>query len=336
MKFMRSKFLMGNYRRLQSHMNELLDNPRESLVRAKRSFLFDRMQSSHRFFKNKRRYTMGNRNAHKRVSRTLSDVIYRQLRKPFQGEEAYAKYLAKIKQKYQKYVKNILGYNNIRNYSAESVGIESPILANDDTSDFVHRPVVDYSTTQNIDETINSHSHFDSNIFPILQKSQSAFNFNYHPSKKQKTINSTTSTYFELENDLFNQHHYKIIKNNYLKNSDFKDTHALHATGMHSHNVSEIIAKLNAQIVRKKRSISDVDDEKEMATRKANRRTNMNNYTSFMSDGEGVTAARSAIDENADAAKRGKPKSPCEVCVFSNTQKNIIFQFCFLFKASGP
>lgn len=121
MRFLRSRYILQNYRELQRRYQELVepDQVTEHQSRLKRNIhTFDIMPSRyHQFIFPHHKHIV-----HRRVSRNLNNFIQRQLRRPFKGNEAYDRYMEKIRKKYQKYVKNILGYNNMQNYSSEIGG----------------------------------------------------------------------------------------------------------------------------------------------------------------------------------------------------------------------
>lgn len=335
MRFIRSKYIQAHYRWLQRHLAELV-NDDHSLERAKRSVnhqrekrsyhLFDHSASSRLFGVHKRqRYLTVRRNnhnnavdndSHRRVSRTLSDVIYRQMRQPFQGDEAYAKYLAKIKQRYQKYVKNILGHNNVRNSFDNS---------NDTFNDVLN--------SQFKEKTVARNDLAESNKY-YAQQSQM---LNYRPVKKQQQqrakshqgpfLNSTHGP------PVYSQNDYQIINNNYLHIGVMPE-HDQFQKG--KPNISEIMAKLNAQIVRRKRSASNVnlsmattsetkrkrntpdDDVRDLLSSNNNQRTigrkgGRRNLNVTGSSSVSETGATDTDGIDMDAFKRGKPKSPCEV-----------------------
>lgn len=393
MKFIRSRFLLSNYRRLQRHLHELRGSHNSAIAaidvpvepRIKRN-LFDQSAASRFFGVHKRqRNSSLRRNRHNgddigseenkqhhRVSRTLGDVLYRQMRRPFQGDEAYARYMEKIKQKYQKYVKNILGHNNVRPLNrteAKNGRNLSSGLSNTDDSHVGRvtlnsRGHFDSSSLSNEDDHSrhnihmnheqDNHNHFDSNIFTVLrpqyknrptQQEQEVYNLNYRPSKKQKDA------------DL--QHHQPVHSNHQsFYNNTYHSVHGVHGPHLFDHhpggrqyamsevstkslrsNMTEMIAKLTAQIVRRKRSASADDDagditggassgssgQQRVGGRKNGRR-NLN--ATAVSTIAAITVSSTAtvvdtlptaavpvieVDRDLDELKRGKPKSPCEV-----------------------
>lgn len=404
MKFIRSRYLLANYRRLQRHLHELrgADYVAVSDVPVQQRFkrnLFDQSAASRLFGVHKRqRYSNLRRNhhngddigsqeehQHRRVSRTLSDVIYRQMRRPFQGDEAYARYMEKIKQKYQNYVKNILGHNNVRplNYSSENGRDLSSGLANTTSESHVGRVTlnsrghIDSSPLSNEDDHSrhdfhmnheqDNHNHFDSNIFTIsrpqyqhrpTQQQQQVYNFNYRPSKKQKDA--------ELHHQPVYTHHQAFYNNTYHSLNGGHGGSVPHIfdqnqfsvfSHQHHHggrpvppmsdisskslrsNMTDMIAKLTAQIVRRKRSADDdaadttgmssgSTGQQRVGGRKNGRR-NLN--ATAASTVAGVVGSSTAtivdtlptagtaavpvieVDRDLDELKRGKPKSPCEV-----------------------
>lgn len=320
---------------------------------------------------------------HRRVSRTLSDVIYRQMRRPFQGDEAYARYMEKIKQKYQKYVKNILGHNNVRplNTTSENGRDLSSDLANITTESHVGRASlnsrghIDSSPLSNEDDHSrhdfhmnheqDNHNHFDSNIFTIsrpqyqhrpTQQQQQVYNFNYRPSKKQKdaehqhhqpmhsnhqafynnTYHSANGGHGGSVPHIFDQNQFSVLSNQHHHGGRPFPMSEVSPKSLRS-NMTEMIAKLTAQIVRRKRSADDdVGDitgmnsgstgQQRVGGRKNGRR-NLN--ATAVSTVAGVIGSSSAtivdtlpatvavpvieVDRDLDELKRGKPKSPCEV-----------------------
>ena len=316
MKFMRSKMLMETYRRLHRRLDEYIGiapnepqqlNHPDILVRTKRSNAVQHLNGPKRYVNVPNKRWRSNRvNSHKRVSRTLSDVIYRQLREPFQADEAYAKYMAKIKQKYQKYVKNILGYNNIRNYSSEGnsnhqhynnhqeslfrAPTEPTFMLN--TNHNHHTNEVESLKTivlrQDVPKNYNNEMH-------LPKKQLLHNNFNYRPNKKQQnTRTAANSSERKEEFNLPFENRFKIINNNYLSNVDYKGQASVNHT--HKPNLTDIIAKLNEQIVRKKRY--------GLLDKRAIR---------YKRDTGDDAESNSGPGANADLLKRGKPKSPCEV-----------------------
>lgn len=420
MKFIRSRYLLANYRRLQRHLHELrgadyqavsaIDVP--VLQRYKRN-LFDESAASRLFGVHKRqRYSNLRRNnhngddigseedhQHRRVSRTLSDVIYRQMRRPFQGDAAYARYMEKIKQKYQKYVKNILGHNNVRplNYSSENgrdltSGLAITTESNVGRVSLNSRGHIDSSPLSNEDDHSrhefhmnheqDNHNHFDSNIFTIsrpqyqqrpVQQQHQVYNFNYRPSKKQKNeelqhhqpVHSNhqafyNNTYHSIHGGhvphIFDQNQFSVLSNqNHHGGGRPFPMSEVSPKSLRS-NMTEMIAKLTAQIVRRKRSADDdagditgmgsgSTGQQRVGGRKNGRR-NLNATT--VSTVAGVNGSSTAaivdtvptagtvavpvieVDRDLDELKRGKPKSPCEVSYihFINLALTLILLFC--------
>lgn len=318
---------MTHYRRLQRHMNELIgEQPRSKRSiqtesdgkRYKRNY---HSASSRLFGVHKRqRYLTVRRNnhndanSHRRVSRTLSDVIYRQMRQPFQGDEAYAKYMAKIKQRYQKYVKNILGHN--KNLSLNTNRKSSSLMVGENSQDKKNQ--------------INELFPSDYMETPTFLNPVSFHQPRAKPhSNQNKLINETIAPLAFSPNN-----NYQIINNNYLHMG------ALPAAHNSKLNVTDIMAKLNAQLIRRKRSTVDVTEKSEPKRkrttpdddvrdslsangqrtigRKGGRR-NLNATTlstsvsSSSSNNGGGDLTADADGSDSDIFKRGKPKSPCEV-----------------------
>lgn len=371
MKFIRSRYLLSNYRRLQRHSAELQSNNNDvqPLHRQKRH-TFERSAASRLFGVQKRqRYSTGRRthntndldedshHRHRRVSRNVNDMIQRQLRQPFHGEEAYDKWMDQLKQKYQKYVKNILGHNNIKhiqNHSDASTNmVHRHSLANRENT---MRPLIAPQPLplNEKDFHMNSHrdnqKHFDSNIFTISRPSyhrptqkpqteQNIYNFNYRPAKNPEPIIDVeaaaayrpafyNNTYHVAGDDhrmssaqqVFAQNRYSVLQSNQWHRP--ADTNAETPPT----NVSDLIAKLNAQIVRRKRNAAGADTGQKAVGRKNGRR-NLNGTTVtgatvvtptvtpiIIDPIESTVSAPAPVgDSDLDELKRGKPKSPCEV-----------------------
>lgn len=177
MRSARSRYLLANSRHLQRYVAELLDDgqqPVRSVNRTKRSFQWtvadaeadqpdqaDRLVGysesamAHMFnvdspVQQRQRLFDGSLD-HRRVSRTLSagnTRIYRQQRRPFQGEEAYAQYMQKIRQRYKQYVKNLLGYGTTTARPAMEQQFEIDLFKDQkrDRSDAVYYSANQYHT----------------------------------------------------------------------------------------------------------------------------------------------------------------------------------------------
>lgn len=283
MRFMRSRYILQNYRELQRRYHELIESGQvdEHRSRLKRNVhTFDILPSQyHQFI-----YPHHKNIVHRRVSRNLNNFIHRQLRRPFQGEEAYAKYMENIKQKYQKYVKNILGYNNIQNYSAELNG----------------RPYDNHESLTRLQPS-NHESHFHQFDATNAPPTASTYNTNFYAeSKENRNYPFADNIFFGDEYNANQRNPYRIVNNNFVSGDNVRD----YIDYSIKPNVTDLIAKLKSQIIRRKRSVvDDADAENEKRNRKFRKRAN-SNYT-----------AHDAIEinENLEGLKRGKPKGPCEV-----------------------
>lgn len=285
MRFMRSRYILQNYRELQRRYHDLIKTGQvnEHQSRLKRNVhTFDVLPSQyHQFI-----FPHHKNIVHRRVSRNLNNFIHRQLRRPFQGDEAYAKYMEKIKQKYQKYVKNILGYNNIQNYSSE---MSSRPYDNADALTRLH-PSQDHF-----------HQYDSTNAIKTTPTTPSAYNGNFYAENKEnRNYPFADNSYVGEEYNNGNQRNpYRIVNNNFVSSDNIRDDIDYSIKP----NMTELIAKLKSQIIRRKRSVdSNTDDEKR--NRKFRKRANSNHTT---------TGDAGEIDENLEGLKRGKAKGPCEV-----------------------
>lgn len=274
MRFIRSRYILQNYRELQRRYHELIESGQvaEHQLRIKRNVhSFNILPSQyHQFI-----YPHHKNIVHRRVSRNLNNYIYRQLKRPFQGEEAYAKYMEKIKQKYQKYVKNILGYNNIQNYSSE---ISSRPNENPELLTRLHQ--------SQVLENLNNFQQYES--------------LSTHPTPSgYRNYPFADNSYFGEESHENNRNQYQIVNNNFVSSDNMRNDMDYSIKP----NVTELIAKLKSQIIRKKRS-SDSNSDNVRKNRKFKKRANPTLSTDV-----------AEIDENLEGLKRGKAKGPCEVSV---------------------
>lgn len=267
--------------------SSLLEQTTESTVHTRslslNPVIFETIQSK----RTKRTGTSNLHNKHKsliRLPRSLTNIVYRQLRQPFHGEEAYSKYMFRIKQKYQKYVKSILGYHD--NANAKLNGSQSNVTAS-----------VAYSAAPTLPTNYERNNRPDNNVnsIPISLPIQSNANRYSEPAVKkqpQKQCSFSNNTYCIESNK-------KEGRNKYAKVVQLDERgHSMKP------NISELIAKLKSQFVRRKRSMKS-EDGTGRNRRKNNRRLNLN-YTSFQADED-------EKDGGTDGLKKGKPKGPCEV-----------------------
>lgn len=326
MKFNRSRYLLQSYRELQRRLTEFLEpdlnrkssilpnellapkpniqlielRPPEDLQKTGESSLLEQTTESTVYTRSpslnpvifetiqtKRTKRSGTSNLHNkdksliRLPRTLTHIVYRQLRQPFQGDDAYAKYMFRIKQKYQKYVKSILGYHDNANTTSNGSHIH--------VTDSMVAPTLptNYVRNNKPDNNVNS--------IPISLPIQSNTNRYSEPTirkQPQKQCSFSNNTYCIESNK--NEGRKKYLKVVQLDERG----HSMKP------NISELIAKLKSQFVRRRRSVKS-EDGTGRNKRKNNRRPNLN-YTSFQADEDDK-------DGGTDGLKRGKPKGPCEV-----------------------
>lgn len=288
MRFMRSRYILQNYREMQRRYHELIESGQvnDNQSRLKRNVhTFDIFPSRyHQFI-----FPHHKNIVHRRVSRNLNNFIHRQLKRPFQGDEAYAKYMEKIKQKYQKYVKNILGYNNIQNYSSEMSSPESLTRL---------RPSQDHDNV----------NHFRQYDLPIVNTQPTVTDFKsnfYAESKVNRNYPFADNIYLGEERNENKGNQYRIVNNNFVSSDNIREDIDYSIKP----NMTELIAKLKSQIIRRKRSVGS-NTENMKRNRKFRKRANSNHTTSLET---------AEIDENLEGLKRGKPKGPCEVSVKYNS-----------------
>ncbi|KAJ6649684.1 Locomotion-related protein Hikaru genki, partial [Pseudolycoriella hygida] len=277
MRFIRSRYIRQNYRELQRRYHELIDSDEVNERRKRNSQAIDTFPSQYHNFP----HPTHRNDIHRRVSRSLNNFIHRHLRSPFEGGEAYAKYMETIKQKYQKYVKNILGYNNVQNYSSE---MSNRPYDSRQTLPRVHSTQahnnlskVDRINSATIGSTPPTLSGYDSKLY-----TKDKVNHNYPFADDFEEV---------FKDNQPNQ--YRIVNNNFVSSDRIRDDidYSLRP------NMTELIAKLKSQIIRRKRSVSDRNN------RKVRKRAN-SNHTTSIDGGE--------VDENLEGLKRGKAKGPCE------------------------
>lgn len=287
MRFMRSQYIRQNYRELQRRYHELIESGQVSdhQSRIKRNVQqFDLLPSQyHQFI-----FPHHKNIVHRRVSRNLNNFIYRQLRRPFQGDEAYAKYMETIRQKYQKYVKNILGYNNKQNYSSE---ISNRAYDNPESLTKLH-------PSQEHDNGNHVHK-FDSTIVSTQPTVSDYKSHVFADSKENRNYPFADNGYFGDEYSDNQRNQYRIVNNNFVSGDNMRDDIDYSIKP----NMTELIAKLKSQIIRRKR---DVSSNNEKRNRRFRKRANSNHTTS---------PDATEIDENLEGLKRGKAKGPCEVSV---------------------
>lgn len=276
MKFMRSRYILQNYREMQRRYHELIESKHNAeQSRSKRNAdAFDILPSQYYHFV----FPHHKSTVHRRVSRNLNNVIHRQLRRPFQGEEAYAKYMETIRQKYQKYVKNILGYNNLQNFSSE---MSSRSYDNRDTSSRLQPSQVQ-------------------NLLLNTEPTASSYSSNVHAENKvNRNYPFADNIYYGDGYDDNQRAQYRIVNNNFVRSDNVQSDIDYSIKP----NVTELIAKLKSQIIRRKRS-AEPNSENGNRNRRFRKRANAN-HTASLDAGE--------IDENLEGLKRGKAKGPCEV-----------------------
>lgn len=310
MRFIRSRYILQNYRELQRRYKELIEPSRaaEHHSRVKRSInTFNMFPNRLLHFKSPSK----KRQIHRRIPRSLDNIIYRELRRPLDGEEAFARFMQNIKQKYQKYVKNILGYNNIQNnsseMSSESVSTLNPsdvetalpnvetTLPNVQTSlPNVQTALPIVSSTQAHEDVNNLHQYGSTNALVNTHPTASG---QKSKQKENRNYPFIDNSYYAEERQDNNQNQYRIVNNNFVTNNNIRNAIDYSIKP----NMTELIARLKAQIVRRKRNTNS-ENEKENRNRK---RTNSNLNTTSPDVAE--------IDENLEGLKRGKAKGPCEV-----------------------
>ncbi len=285
---MRSRYILQNYRELQRRYHELIESRQnqEYRSRLKRNIhSFDLQPSQyHQFI-----FPHHKNIVHRRVSRNLNNFIHRQLRRPFQGDEAYAKYMETIKQKYQKYVKNILGYNNIQNYSSE-MSSSRPSYDN--------RESLTRLRPSHAQDNVNHFHELDVNTPPTITGHVTNF---YAENKENRNYPFADNSYFGEEYNEDHQHNqYRIVNNNFVRSDNIRNDIDYSIKP----NMTELIAKLKSQIIRRKRSSINSNPENVKRNRKFRKRANTNHTASLDA---------SETDENLEGLKRGKAKGPCEV-----------------------
>lgn len=304
MKFNRSRYLLQNYRELQRRLAELLAS--NNLIQ-KRSIKFhpnvDLNKSPiqdnpnivsqlelnpYRAKRDQKKrinrstainlHKINNKKSLIGLPRTVNTIMHRQQRQPFQGDEAYSKYMYRIKQKYQNYVKSILGYHDNRNITSNKYNSKSNAYA---------------ATTLPTNYETNKPLLVNVNSIPVSLPIISDTSRYLASVKKKQTPNQcsfSNNTYCIQSSD---------PRNKYLNVKNVDDQ-------KHSQkpNITELIAKLKSQFVRRKRSAKQ-DDGTRRNKRRNNRKFNLF-YSSFQADED---------EKDSDGSKRGKPKGPCEVCV---------------------
>lgn len=300
MKFNRSRYLLQNYRELQRRLTELLAS-NEFIKRKSSPNVLEHKSvplqedpnivsqlelNPYRVKRGQKKRFKRNTaiNLHRinkeialiRLPRTLNTIMYRQQRQPFQGDEAYSKYMYRIKQKYQNYVKSILGYHDNRNATSNKYHSKSKayIVTTHPTDFETNKPLINANSIP-VSLPIISDTNRYSVVSPKMKPSNDQCSF-------------SNNTYCVQSNDLGNKYF------NVKKIGDQKH--------LQKPNITELIAKLKSQFVRRKRSAKQED-----GTRR-NRRRNYRKfnlyYSSFQADED---------EKDGDGSKRGKPKGPCEV-----------------------
>lgn len=235
----------------------------------------------------------------------MGEEINRENRRPFQGEEEYAKYMKSIRQRYQKYVKNILGHNTWRkNRTLSSATIEENLVDGQ-----IDKPPTEFASNTAQQQ---------------LAATPTKYPFNYRPTKKKiqskkvslNGIKSNRTIAAQGQADSF------YSRNTYLghDNQRFKEAVSTRKTKKVPSEV-DLMAQLNAQIVRKKRNteeaVTDLRDERigKQGGGRKNGRRNLNVTTVATVPTTGGANDDIEAGETADGQKRGKPKSPCDVSV---------------------
>lgn len=230
------------------------------------------------------------------------DTVNREWRRPFQGEEEYAKYMKSIRQRYQKYVRNIWGHNGWRD----------------------NRTVAAHSAVEHdgLISNVHDEQHTEQQLAPATS---TQYPLNYRPAKKKvqpKKVNSvnkrkTNQTLKATANaHLYGQNTYKTLNSQRFGQST--STRPQKKTNL------DIMAQLNAQMVRKKRNTenggSDAQGERtgKLGGGRKNGRRNLNVtavVATVASVAQGGADDVEAGETTADGQKRGKPKSPCDVSI---------------------
>lgn len=314
MRTIRSKFLLANYRHLQRYVAELMDQPVHH-ERRKRSNYSPASVAGLFGMQKRQRFHEQPSFSHKRVLRTLEtgDTLYREVRQPFQGEEEYAKFMKSIRQRYQRYVKNILGHNTIRGNQSLGSNEYSRHRNDNESTEFIAKETEFHKSNQ---DTSSAYLHHQQ---PTTGPTKYPFNVNYRPAKKKVHPKIGEKAY---NKQLIKTGPREGQENDHLySHNQYRQRTSASNRPLKKPLVVDYMAQLKRQMVRRKRNADEEPDTrsdrsgKQGAGRKNGRR-NLNVTTVATT----VAAAEDGGDagEMTDGQKRGKPKSPCDVSICYN------------------
>lgn len=274
MRYRRSTFLLKHARRLQKWMEENLQENIHSHRRTKRSifrfpfgpsarYVQKRIRRSHPTLRFKRKAIHYDEQLFKRTPDPLNQAVYRGRREPDEMARAYSKFYEKLKQRYQNYVKNLLGYHQGRTPSVSSPQSSSAHRNNNPTKkiqvqdgrwyntynspDFVTRYKVTHKTRiAGSDLDSDEESYLDS--FNELQPPTSApkVHMNAKLAKKEQLSNGSA-----LLSSVHDTSRTSIQQSDRL---GMLSGQKLSTQSSASKNLTNLIAQLKSQIVRRKRS----------------------------------------------------------------------------------
>lgn len=337
MRYLRSKFLLENARRLKKWMMDnddrfkFSDNKIEQ-IREKRNihnipfnphkFLTRQVRIPHRFpfnpvvrFKRSKSYI--NRGLpYNGLSIDFRQNFLRQRRDPSEIERAYSKYYQKIKQKYQNYVKNLLGYNRLQNnppaYITQTANNPAKKIQVQDGRwyNFHNNPEsLAYRVTHKTRIASNDINDGELNDNGEIYDEENSHNHQTIGTVAIPDITQTTRYYSPRDDEdnsspiYSNKVVYSVIPVNTQKNHhdglrNFIRSHKIHQNSTEfSKNFTDLISQLKSQIVRRKRNASPqnpIDGNLEIKSEQNG------------GEQESISSILSPED------RKGRPKGPCE------------------------
>ncbi|XP_055372262.1 uncharacterized protein LOC129606153 isoform X4 [Condylostylus longicornis] len=307
MRYLRSKYLMENARRLNHWLKDeyekQINSDHTKSMRRKRSLdndVYNRKKRIFGSFYPILKYKRNLMSKHDKIYRNMlsnlknSRSYHRVRRDPSELDLAYSKYYQKIKQKYQNYVKNLLGYNRPRAHDSYPYleGISNPTkkvqvqdgrwyhdYSNPNTESITRYRVTHKSRTASNDlgeygteNGDHSEKQANRNKSQTIKVSIPDINQNLPPEERTTTVESAAEKSTQLESELESEDNFlpknyfsvkspKTIIDNSLRN--FVKS-AIHNNTSNAKDLTSLIEQLKAQIVRRKRQITnDFDDIKE-------------------------------------------------------------------------
>lgn len=342
MRFRRSNYLLRHYRELQRRNAENADYFINTMKHIEKRELGNAYRGRRRYGHGphlelvRQKRELENRDEVHSMGDFLDVAIFRAKRDISDIERAYSKYYEKIKAKYRNYVKNLLGFHKKKINSTDAdypheksmkkIQVQDGRWYNSyKDPDLLNRHRVTHKArTLSKDEKgkkkqydVNPHTTAPTTIAPpttkIVEESViSVPHLTDHRMMSHNGRHDNNRTMNTANN--FHHGHYinkQINQNNNDWERDFRNdrySNIYPEVAQKKLNMSSMIAQLQSQIVRKKRSMKNDDNLQNRKAQKTNRRSGaVVNQTASSQMAETVDPS-----ENIDLSKKLKFKGPCE------------------------